>query len=99
MGTVTFDRVRLERNQPWPRNRFLRPYFVGTFEQGTRGVILSGQFAEDRQTKFFVGTLAGALFFGPRVFRKDVVRLSAFIEQALSKAPNNALQPTALGGG
>lgn len=56
MGTVTPDHVRLERNQPWPRNQFLRPHFVGTFEQGQHRVVLTGQFAADRHTRFFVGT-------------------------------------------
>ena len=97
MGVVTPDHVRLERNQPWPRNQFLRPYFVGAFEQKPE-VILTGWFVEDRRTKFFVGTVVGAIFFGPSAFRSDVAWLSWLIEQAFTTVPDNALLPTAFDG-
>ena len=81
MGTVTTDQVRLEHNQPWPSNQRERPYFIGSFALGEQAVVLSGQFVESRSASFLVGTLAGALFFGPRSFRKEVVWLSKFIER------------------
>ena len=101
VGVVTPELVRLERNRPWPRNQFLRPYFVGAFEE-KHETILTGQFigdSGDSRIKFFVGTLAGTVFFGPRTFRNDVVWLTAVIEQALSERPDNVSQPTAVGSG
>src|SRR6476646_5954090 len=70
IGTVTAERVRLERVRPFIRNDF-KPRFVGRFvERGDR-VVLAGRFSMRTSTKVFICVLLvflllstiGATFF------------------------------------
>ena len=54
MGSVSEQHVRLERNIPWPGG-IERPYFVGSFQQGGQGVVLSGHFLMGHQSDFSDG--------------------------------------------
>ena len=47
MGSVTEQHVRLEHNIPWSSS-VNRPHFVGSFQAGEQGILLSGHFIMSR---------------------------------------------------